>query len=104
MKKSSETYYNRILKNIKTFVLEVFKDEDVKIILFGSRARGDFHRCSDIDIGIVPKNKYDKRKLILLRENLEEMNMPYKVDVVDISKVSKTFKDKALKQGEIWKN
>ncbi|HHE65270.1 MAG TPA: nucleotidyltransferase domain-containing protein, partial [Bacteroidetes bacterium] len=82
MKKSSETYYNRILKNIKTFVLEVFKDEDVKIILFGSRARGDFHRCSDIDIGIVPKNKYDKRKLILLRENLEEMNMPYKVDVV----------------------
>ena len=104
MKKSSETYYNRILKNIKTFVLEVFKDEDVKIILFGSRARGDFHRCSDIDIGIVPKNKYDKRKLILLRENLEEMNMPYKVDVVDISKVSKTFKDKALKEGEIWKN
>ncbi|RLC46431.1 MAG: nucleotidyltransferase domain-containing protein [Candidatus Cloacimonadota bacterium] len=104
MKKSSETYYNRILKNIKTFVLEVFKDEDVKIILFGSGARGDFHRCSDIDIGIVPKNKYDKRKLILLRENLEEMNMPYKVDVVDISKVSKTFKDKALKEGEIWKN
>ncbi len=74
------------------------------IILFGSRARGNFDRRSDIDIGILPKNEYDHKKLILLKEKLEDMNIPYGVDVVDISKVSKVFRDKALKEGVIWKS
>ncbi|SNQ60102.1 type VII toxin-antitoxin system MntA family adenylyltransferase antitoxin [Candidatus Methanoperedens nitratireducens] len=104
MKKKSESIYEKSLERLKSVVLDTLRGEDVMIILFGSRARGDFDRRSDIDIGIVPKKKYDKKKLILLKEKLEDMNIPYKIDLVDISKVSEVFRDKVLKEGKIWKS
>jgi predicted nucleotidyltransferase len=104
MEKESESIYERSLERLKSVVLDTLRGEDVMIILFGSRARGDFDRRSDIDIGIIPKKKYDQKKLILLKEKLENMNIPYKVDVVDISKVSEIFKDKVLKEGKIWRS
>ena len=104
MIEGSDQIYNNSLDMIKALILETFKNDDVKIILFGSRAKGDFNRHSDIDIGIMPKNGYDRRKLISIKEKLEEMNIPYKVDVVDISRVSNIFRKKAMKEGKIWKN
>lgn len=99
-----EQIYEKSLEQIKAAVLDAFEREDVTILLFGSRVRGDAERCSDIDIGILPKNKYDRKKLILLKEKLEDINIPYKVDVVDISKVSQAFREKVMIEGKIWKN
>ena len=65
--------YDHILEQIKNTVLQFFEDEDVIVLLFGSSASGDFHRYSDIDIGILPRDGYNKKKLILLRERLENM-------------------------------
>lgn len=96
--------YDRIVEQVKNVVLQFFEDEDVKILLFGSSARGDSHRYSDIDIGILPNNGYNKEKLILLRERLENMNIPYSVDLVDISKTSDDFKENVFKEGKIWKS
>ncbi|KCZ71758.1 nucleotidyltransferase family protein [Candidatus Methanoperedens nitroreducens] len=96
--------YEESLEQVKKTVLDALRGEDVMIILFGSRARGDYSRRSDIDIGILPKNEYSKKKLILLKEKLEEMNIPYKVEVVNLSKVSKVFREKALKEGVLWKS
>ncbi len=96
--------YRKSLEQIKSMVLETFRGDDIRIMLFGSRARGDFNRGSDIDIGILPKKRYDHSKLIFLKEKLENMNIPYKVDIVDISKASEIFRKKAMKEGEIWKN
>ena len=91
--------YEESLEQVKKTVLDALRGEDVIIILFGSRARGDYSRRSDIDIGILPKNEYSKKKIILLKEKLEEMNIPYKVEVVNLSKVSKVFREKARKEG-----
>jgi len=88
---------------VKSVTLEMLAGEDVKIVLFGSAATGDFHRHSDIDIAILPKNDYNKTKLILLKEKLEDLNIPYSVELIDLTKVSKTFYDKVLEEGEIWK-
>ncbi len=52
----------RILKQIKQTILEVAKNMNIeidKIILFGSRARGDAREGSDWDILIVTKEKLD---------------------------------------------
>ena len=95
--------YRKSLEQIKSVILDAFRDDDIRIILFGSRARGDYNRRSDIDIGILPRKKYNYKKLIFLKEKLENINIPYKVDIVDISKVSEIFRKKALKEGEIWK-
>ncbi len=102
MKQISDIY-EKSLEQVKKTVLDSLRGEDVMIMLFGSRARGDYSRRSDIDIGILPKNKYSQKKLILLKEKLEEMNIPYKVEVVNLSKVSKVFREKALKEGVLWK-
>ncbi len=104
MKTKSESIYEKSLERIKAVVLDSLRGEDVMILLFGSRARGDFDSRSDIDIGIMPKKKYDQKKLILLKEKLENMNIPYKIDIVNISKVSDVFREKVLKEGKIWKS
>ncbi len=104
MEPTSYNIYEKCLEQVKKAVLDTFEGEKIQIILFGSRARGDFNRHSDIDIGILPKNEYNKKKLIILKEKLENMNIPYKVEIVDISKVSRVFREKALKEGKVWKN
>jgi uncharacterized protein len=96
--------YQKSIRELKSFIIEFFKEENVIVILFGSRARGDNSRVSDIDIGILPKNRLDRKKLVLLKEKIDNLNFPYTVDVVDLSKVSKAFREKALKDGIIWKN
>jgi uncharacterized protein len=96
--------YQKSIRDLKSLIIEFFKEENVIIILFGSRARGDYSRVSDIDIGILPKNSLDRKKLVLLKEKIDNLNFPYTVDVVDLSKVSESFREKALREGIIWKN
>lgn len=99
-----EQEIKKTLKVLESMVKDAFKDSAVKIVLFGSRARGDYVKSSDIDIGILPRDKINKKKLVLLREKVENSNVPYKVDVVDLSQASKEFTEKALREGIIWKN
>jgi predicted nucleotidyltransferase len=92
------------IRKVKAAVLRAFADDnDVRIVLFGSRARGNAHCTSDIDIGILPQDRCDRKKITLLREELEEMNIPYNVDLVDLSTVSMDFRQKVLDEGEVWK-
>ena len=103
--KSKTTIYESSLELLKNIVGDVFKGEDVTVILFGSRARGDYFETSDMDVGILPKREMDKSKIALLRERIEDSNIPYKVDVVDLSRASKEFTDKVIKEGLlIWKS
>jgi hypothetical protein len=104
MNAGKNKYYQASIDNVKEVILDVLKNEDVRIILFGSAARGDEHRYSDIDIGILPKNGYKKEKLILLKEKFENMNIPYHVELVDLSLVSAIFKENVLKEGQVWKS
>lgn len=96
--------YQKSIRDLKSLIIEFFKEENVIVILFGSRARGDYNRVSDIDIGILPENRLDRKKLVLLKEKIDNLNFPYTVDVVDLSRVSEAFREKALREGIIWKN
>lgn len=91
------------LERLKEIILKYLKDEDVKVVLFGSRARGEFANTSDVDIGIIVGKGADRKKLILLREYIDEINIPYKVEIVDLSTVSEEFKKMALKEAVVWK-
>jgi hypothetical protein len=44
-------------------VKDIFAEEEAAVVLFGSRARGDYLETSDIDIGILPKGTMNKNKL-----------------------------------------
>lgn len=42
--------------------------------------------------------------MILLHEYLDELNIPYKVEIVDFSTVSEEFKKITLKETKVWKD
>ncbi len=95
---------NKYILKIKELVLDFLKDEEVKIILFGSRARKDGSIFSDVDIGVMPCGELDEARLTLLREKVEYLNVPYKVEIVNFSEVSLEFKKEALKGAIVWKD
>jgi predicted nucleotidyltransferase len=95
---------NVYIQQLKEHVLTFLGKENVKIVFFGSRIRGDNIASSDIDIGIIPKGKFNRGGLTLLREYIDDSNIPYNVDIVDFSTTSEQFKKEALKDAEIWKD
>ncbi len=96
--------YQKSIQDLKSLIFEILREENVTVILFGSRARGDFNRVSDIDMGILPGKNFDRKKLVFLKDRIEGLNIPYTVDIVDLSRVSEDFKEKALREGVVWKH
>jgi len=66
-----------------------------KVILFGSRARGDFKETSDIDIAIDSEEDIDFIKEILD----EEVETLLKFDVVNLRKINEDFRKRILQEG-----
>ena len=87
---------NRYIAALKGEIIAFFRDEDIRVVLFGSRARGDNHPAADVDIGIIPSGELDNTRIALLHEKIEALNIPYKVEVVNLAEVSKSFEKEAL--------
>lgn len=85
---------NEKIKQIITDSLKDYKIE--KIILFGSRARGDFNSESDYDIYLVLKEELshlEKTDLIdIILENLAKENICADV-LISTKKVMETYKN-----------
>ena len=94
---------NQYLEQLRNLSLLIFKNEPVKIILFGSRARGDNQLTSDADIGIIPQEGSCAKEVTLLREKIEQSNIPFKVDVVNLKETSEDFYNEAVKEAVVWK-
>lgn len=77
---------------------------DARIILYGSRARGDAKSGSDIDIAIDNKVPLDEHIITKLYCDFDESNIPVKFDIVDLCKANKEFRDNILQDGVVWKN
>jgi predicted nucleotidyltransferase len=75
-----------------------------KIYLFGSRARGDYTERSDIDIAIDLGRQMEFREIAQARGVLEGLNLPEKIDVVDMHSISAAMKVFILKEGVLWKS
>ncbi len=85
-------------KKIKAIITKYLSENNFKIFLFGSRATGINRPGSDFDVGIMGKEPVGLETLGLIDEEIDNSNIPYKVDVVDFARVSEGFKKLALKQ------
>jgi len=86
-----------------TRVLKPFtEDSGASVILFGSRARGDARRTSDIDVALQANQPLPSWALARLREQLEESNLPFRVDLVDYSTLTEEFKRAIDEEGIPW--
>ncbi len=95
---------NKHLVQLREVVTDFFKDDEVKIILFGSRARGESSYFSDVDIGVLPSSNFDTKKIPLLEEKMGEFNIPFKVEIINLLETSSELRQQALKDAVVWKN
>ncbi|BEP30220.1 HI0074 family nucleotidyltransferase substrate-binding subunit [Helicovermis profundi] len=84
-------------------IINVFKEYTnvlEKVILFGSRARGDYKNTSDIDIALIFRK--NSEKIYEICEQLEKIDIIYKIDVVDYNKImNQKFKNNIDNDGVI---
>ena len=79
-------------------VIDIFFPE-AKIYLFGSRARGDYVATSDIDIAIDAKDPLSMTQKGQIVSMIDALNIPQKVDVVDLNRIPHCSKRKYHERG-----
>ena len=96
--------YQALYKKSEDFLKKILKENlpgGSKIFLFGSRAMGEQSKSSDIDIGVM-SGELDRKMIFKIKEIIDESFVPFKVDIVDFSKVDENFKKKALRKIVRW--
>lgn len=70
--------------------------------LFGSRARGDARRASDIDLALIAKQPIAADEMAVLREALEESRIPFRIDLIDYAGAPAALRTAIDREGIIW--
>src|SRR3989344_9680740 len=69
-----------------------------RAFIFGSRALNTNRAFSDVDIGVINKQKIKGSVSENLSEELENSPLPYRINLVNFQTVSQQFKKVALKK------
>ncbi|SDM70879.1 Predicted nucleotidyltransferase [Geoalkalibacter ferrihydriticus] len=90
------------LNKIRQIIVANLKEYPVRIFLFGSHATGRAAITSDIDVAVFPEKNLPAGLLSQIREEIENSNVPYPVDLVDLSQADEDFRQRVLKEGIEW--
>lgn len=87
---------------IEALVIDLIKrhTSPKRIILFGSRARGDNAPRADFDIAI-DDDTLTPAKVALLRSEIEELPTLHEIDLVWLNGVNEKFRQKIVAEGRI---
>lgn len=91
---------NKFKKEIKSLIGKYLDLNKRQLIIFGSRVNGKASKWSDIDVGILGLEKIPSNVMSNIKEDLEEMPILYKIDVVDFASANQRFRDVALQTYE----
>ena len=78
------------LLSIRQILLRHIPDIEVKA--FGSRVSGTAKPYSDLDLVIMGGQKIDPRVLAQLKEDFEESDIPFRVEILDWHGITDDFK------------
>ena len=96
MKNLDEKIKIKIIRVINALV------PDADIYLFGSRATGQHHERSDIDIALDAGKRLERLDVGEVRDMLNASNMPYSFDIVDLHNINEDLKKDILSEGVLW--
>lgn len=77
---------------------------EAKIYLFGSFARGDATRSSDIDIAIDIGMRMPLYEKAQIRSMIDVLNIVQNIDIVDFQAVPEKMQQNILREGIVWKS
>ena len=91
--------YGLTKKNFQTLMKVLFanKDKISEVKIFGSRARGDNKKNSDIDIAV----KFLRPIQGILAEEFEKSNFPYSVDIINLENVGEKLLENIERDGKL---
>lgn len=83
-------------------IIEILKkyEEIESAKIFGSRARGDYRKASDIDIALFG-NRLTHSINTKIFYDIDELYLPYKIDLINFNSLNaeNTLRDNILKEG-----
>ena len=93
-------------QSLESEIQEVFQTlgtslRGYKVMLFGSRARGNADRTSDFDVGIIGERPLDLKTFYKIADALEALPTLYQIDWVDLNRTSEKLRQQALKEGKV---
>ena len=88
----------KVIEDIVNILKKYKEVESAKI--FGSRARGDYRKASDIDIALFGDNLTSSINTKIFYD-IEDLYLPYKIDLINFNSISpdNKIKDNILKEG-----
>jgi len=84
-----------IIKKV-TKIIRKYLSDDYKIMLFGSWAKNNALETSDIDIGILGKEKVPWSIMVKMLEEIDGIPTLRSIDVVDLQTKEETFKSNIM--------
>jgi predicted nucleotidyltransferase len=93
---------SRDLKEVRRIVLNGLSGRRARVYLFGSWARGEASRVSDIDVAILADEPLPPDVRADIEEALENSLSVYPVDLVDLCTASEPFRSRVLAEGIPW--
>jgi predicted nucleotidyltransferase len=91
-----------ILKQVYQIACEHLRGIDATLYLYGSWSRKEEQKSSDIDLGIHYDTLMPTGTLARLRLAYEDSNIPYRVEIVDLTEASESFRNKVMEEGDKW--
>ena len=89
------------IRNIKDCFAKIPQIQ--KVLLYGSRAKGNYKNGSDIDLTLIGKNLNPDDSIYPLKEELNKLYLPYTFDISILSKLDKLeFINHILKVGKTF--
>ncbi|NBC33163.1 MAG: nucleotidyltransferase domain-containing protein [Alphaproteobacteria bacterium] len=92
----------RALETIRSIVFAELAGRRARVFLIGSCARGDWCQGSDIDIAIELRDEPDLYLIPAIRAALEDSDVPYFVDVVDLGSADAELVTTIRREGVEW--
>lgn len=93
---------SRYLQAVRRILFKRLQRYDVKVYLFGSITRDELRRTSDIDVAVLPMGSLPDVVLSEIREELDNSRVPYRVELIDLAKVSPRFASHVQRVGTPW--
>lgn len=84
-----------VLPHYLEIVLKILQKHvpECEVRAFGSRITRTVKPYSDLDLAVVGKEKLANKTLYALKDDFEESDLPFRVDVLDWCSISKEFRE-----------
>ena len=92
------------LKEARRIVLRGLSDYPARVWLFGSHARGEAVRGSDIDVAVLALEPLPAGLLEGIREALENSQVLFPVDLVDLGSAGPELRERVEREGVPWRS